>query len=315
MNRSIRCSQCGIFGHNKRNLNCPVNISIREQDAEYQRELTSSTADFNSAYDLLYETSQLLRNTDSPACDVHLPFIEYEDEDSNATLNTDLVDVIHKTIVNIDSVCYLLTNARIHCNIILLMDALKAHVSVLNSLISERLRMNPFVLADERDYAKVWLYKVDIQFKVYGIVAVYQSCLSYHNITLLQNSVSSLRNILLTRRNIERLITPIIHIASDSDSTVTVNLLKRLSIVHESLLDGGEETEACPICFDDTTKGKLLRTNCSHGFCLDCMSNYTNSIKMKSCNPTCPYCRTVIVEVKSGDRDICRQFSQHIVSM
>ena len=312
--KRICCSQCGEVGHNKRNRNCPVNIGIREQEEEYQRELTLSTSDFNTAFDLLLATSHILRNADSPSCNVYMPFIEY-DYDDDATLNSDLLGVIHKVIGNIDSVCHLLTNARVHCNITVLMDALEIHVNVLNRIIKEYVGTMPCELPTEQDYAKVWIYKICIQDQLYGIIPVYHSALIYQTVTLtssIRSGGSSIRNILQTRVNIERLLTPIVHINVRPISTL--DSLKQLSIVHD-LSPDNEGMKACPICFDETSKGKLITTNCSHGFCVDCMINYADSIKAKTCKPTCPYCRTVVVEVKSADIDICRQFSHHILRM
>ena len=93
-----------------------------------------------------------------------------------------------------------------------------------------------------------------------------------------------------------------------------VEYLKALSIVY-SPLSNEVELKECPICFDEFQPNCLLRTNCNHSFCIECMQHHTNEFKNKTCEPTCPYCRTVIHEVASGERDICQKFHNYISSM
>ena len=283
------------------------NISLpEEEEDERQRKLELSTVNFNNAFELIVATSQLLQNTDSPACDAFI-----DNEETTEPLNTDIVGVIHQTVKNINNICYLLSTVN-RCKIKSLLDALKSLVVVVNELIAEHVQTISFELPNERDYAKIFLYKIQIQELTYGIVPAYQSILYYRDTRILENSLGSLRNLLMTRANIEKLLTPKVYHTHAPANCLTD--LKMMSIVHESLPDD-DETATCPICFDDKTKGQLLRTNCSHGFCIDCMLNYTESIKTKKCKPTCPCCRTVVVEVKSGNTDICQQFITHITNI
>jgi hypothetical protein len=52
--------------------------------------------------------------------------------------------------------------------------------------------------------------------------------------------------------------------------------------------------QECNICLDTFTATKIVYTNCNHTFCLDCVCDYTKSIKNKTMKPNCPCCRTIL---------------------
>jgi len=268
--------------------------------------------DYNTAYNLLVDTSKLLY----PMCNVTLPLIgDYRTELQEPP---ELLDIIYQTVINIDNVCKLLTSAIKHCYISELLSAVKIHKDVLNTIISEYInnRIMEFDFTDEIDYVQFPLYKVYIRHNRYMVSSMIQSGICYsgsiHH-TGSEHTTIATRMIVITRGNVQRLLTPKIYY-NMQPVIQYFSPVKLLSIVNE-YVPQGEEEDTCPICFNEIAKGKMLRTNCEHGFCLQCMINYAESIKRNTTHPTCPCCRRVIVGVKSGDKDICRQFSNHITSM
>ena len=274
-----------------------------------------STLDYNAAYNLLVDTSKLLY----PICNIDLPLIgDYRTEIQE---RPELLDVIYQTFANIDNVCKLLTSALTHRYISELLSAVKVHVEVLNLVISEYIHNNHIMeldLPDEIDYALFPLYSVYIRYNRYMVSAMFQSGIFYPgSITRMriEHTTVATRMIVITRNNVQRLLKPKIYY-NTQPVIEYFSPVKILTIVNDTLLEKEKNEEiTCPICFNDTTKGKVLRTNCEHGFCLHCMINYAESIKTKTTSPTCPCCRTVIVCMKSCDRDVCRQFSNHISVM
>jgi hypothetical protein len=59
-----------------------------------------------------------------------------------------------------------------------------------------------------------------------------------------------------------------------------------LPIVHNIKIDGETiEEKMCPICYEENVS---IQTNCSHNYCVVCLSNYYHK------STVCPYCRTEI---------------------
>ena len=73
--------------------------------------------------------------------------------------------------------------------------------------------------------------------------------------------------------------------------TTTKTHIKNLQILRcMDEEETGRET-TCTICMDELETTNIIHTNCKHVYCLDCVSGYMNSIKDKTCLPTCPMCR------------------------
>ena len=66
--------------------------------------------------------------------------------------------------------------------------------------------------------------------------------------------------------------------------------LKKLQILRCREEETGHES-TCTICMDELQPTNIIHTNCKHVYCFDCVSGYINSIKDKTCLPTCPMCR------------------------
>jgi hypothetical protein len=69
----------------------------------------------------------------------------------------------------------------------------------------------------------------------------------------------------------------------------------QVSLVH------GCETQAieCPLCYDNFDNVDGVCTNCDHAYCKPCFEKFVNSLD-KTKTPTCPMCRTNIIELKTG---------------
>lgn len=76
----------------------------------------------------------------------------------------------------------------------------------------------------------------------------------------------------------------------------TKSYLKELVVVcaEEEVDDGRVE---CGICFEEFCKGVTVLTNCKHAYCYSCIEGYAESIKDKTCKPTCALCRGDLCEL------------------
>lgn len=327
--RIIRCSQCGEIGHNRRNLNCIINLHNREISVARANEVAVATACYNRALGWLVQASRMLRMTRADVCRNIRAFPLIEDAGViDSPLLTDLVHVIYTTLAYINRVCNVLTDICEYAELDInsLVEALKVQTDILNGIIMEYIHTIRITFP----LFRVPLHIVQIIHTPLIVSAVTFSGLFYSSIngsfTYIREDDTgvSLRSISITQENVERLLTPFdirfpaIRVYGSQPRVNPprrcVSDLKALYIVNEPIQDSAVEA-SCPICFDTTIKGKLLHTNCSHSFCLDCLKNYTDSIKDRTCKPSCPYCRTELVGLKICDEDICRQFSSHIASM
>lgn len=101
--------------------------------------------------------------------------------------------------------------------------------------------------------------------------------------------------------------------------TNTSHYLKEMSVVLD--LTASEHTEKnvekydCPLCYDGCDFTNVIETNCCHSYCLDCMKNFTTSIKDKTTEPACPLCRSEIKELFTRNKDIHCEYMRHIESL
>ena len=52
----------------------------------------------------------------------------------------------------------------------------------------------------------------------------------------------------------------------------------------------------CPICYESSTIRNMFETNCKHTFCISCTHQHLKTVPT---NPTCPMCRTELVELNT----------------
>jgi hypothetical protein len=94
----------------------------------------------------------------------------------------------------------------------------------------------------------------------------------------------------------------------------TSNYLKELTLFNDLTLDS-EATCECPLCYDTVFIADALHTNCAHSYCVECVKGLATSIKDKTTQPTCPCCRTIITEIKSGNDETLTNFRSHLNSL
>jgi Zinc finger, C3HC4 type (RING finger) len=98
----------------------------------------------------------------------------------------------------------------------------------------------------------------------------------------------------------------------------TNEYLKVLTLTFEDTKENKEEDAKeeevcpCPICFDTLTLKDIVKTNCHHGYCTDCIKNMTTSIKDNTHEPTCPLCRTTITGFTIGNQELCIEIKNHL---
>ena len=104
-------------------------------------------------------------------------------------------------------------------------------------------------------------------------------------LTTIAAGVDAAEQLLELRRNVRTRI-----IRERAGVSLTKAKIKNIKIVRT--MDGDVvDHPTCTICLDDLEPSNIINTNCKHTYCLDCISGYSNSIKEKTCAPTCPMCR------------------------
>ena len=76
---------------------------------------------------------------------------------------------------------------------------------------------------------------------------------------------------------------------------------------------GHEST--CTICLDTLETSNIIHTNCNHVYCLACVSGYVDSIKTKTCLPTCPMCRGKLDHFNTYSDDVHRELTNAIQAL
>jgi hypothetical protein len=72
-----------------------------------------------------------------------------------------------------------------------------------------------------------------------------------------------------------------------SSSPIQVILNGKINIVPINVFTSTEET-FCPVCYENLEEKKIVKTDCGHSFCFDCVTKFTKNCK------NCPMCRTCI---------------------
>ena len=72
------------------------------------------------------------------------------------------------------------------------------------------------------------------------------------------------------------------------------------------------KTHDCPVCFDTVSSKKVVRTNCRHVYCCDCVKNLASSMKDNTQQPTCPMCRTALTGLDVENEEICTEIKNHL---
>lgn len=53
----------------------------------------------------------------------------------------------------------------------------------------------------------------------------------------------------------------------------------------------------CPVCYNEFESATLVKTNCNHLYCKECIVRHVSTFVTRECAPTCPFCREPITYV------------------
>jgi len=310
--RQIRCSQCHGVGHNKRNPNCSVNRSIRATAELQQLQASQSLNHYYNAVDGILLMTNLIQKNRLCFRNIILPFMDevaQVRENIEYCDSPDYIDVIRKMLVQIERVANDISHIGIEFNVDVLISGLNTHVVLVNDIIS-RVCYVTSVLPSNRHRAHIMLYSVHIYYEERIVLfPCFQSAtVTAEGIQPEGNSIKLSDIPLFTHNYITMLLTPTLYVTIEC-----IDYLKKLNIVNNPT----DQTtpQQCSICFDEIDANMILRTNCKHAFCADCMIPYTDSIKQKPDKPTCPCCRTEITELTSGNAIIRLRMHEHLFSL
>jgi hypothetical protein len=58
----------------------------------------------------------------------------------------------------------------------------------------------------------------------------------------------------------------------------------------------------CPICYETYPSAEIIRTDCSHNYCKDCLISYFKSLNNNNTTPSCACCRKTIITLEIRDK-------------
>ena len=76
-----------------------------------------------------------------------------------------------------------------------------------------------------------------------------------------------------------------------------------------------DQIQDCPVCLEALDPINIIRTNCDHEYCGNCIKRLASSTNDNNKQPTCPLCRSVLTELKIFNQDICDEIKTHISSL
>ena len=96
----------------------------------------------------------------------------------------------------------------------------------------------------------------------------------------------------------------------------SVSQVKKYNIRPMLVLDRVEEgveegVEECAICYENTKCMDLVKLNCEHKFCGDCINRSLKAHNNMYCGPTCALCRTKMVSFSVKTLDIYNLVSEY----
>lgn len=68
----------------------------------------------------------------------------------------------------------------------------------------------------------------------------------------------------------------------------------------------------CGICYDNTIQNEVVKLNCGHKFCKDCIKQSLKNVRTK--NPQCAFCRTEIKNIELTNHYIRDEFNDLIIA-
>ena len=80
-------------------------------------------------------------------------------------------------------------------------------------------------------------------------------------------------------------------------------------ILHNETIEDGVECE-CPVCYCALDTETILKTNCNHSYCKNCIVRHVTSFLTKITVPTCPFCREHIVSIQVPNEQLIGEVTQ-----
>jgi hypothetical protein len=71
----------------------------------------------------------------------------------------------------------------------------------------------------------------------------------------------------------------------------------------------------CPVCFETFHSNNLIKFNCNHYFCIDCVQGYVRTIQSTDQTPGCPMCREKITHVSMSQPNIYNDLSNTVCKL
>jgi hypothetical protein len=71
-----------------------------------------------------------------------------------------------------------------------------------------------------------------------------------------------------------------------------------------------DNNDDCPICYETYPNAELIRTDCGHNYCKDCLTSYFKSLNNNNNSPTCACCRKVITTLEIRNKKTCEEIQK-----
>jgi hypothetical protein len=84
-------------------------------------------------------------------------------------------------------------------------------------------------------------------------------------------------------------------------------------VLHNESIDASAECE-CPVCYCTLEPTTILKTNCNHSYCKQCIVTHVTSFLTKTTPPTCPFCRETIDSIQVPNEELIGELTESFTS-
>ena len=289
----MTCSRCHLSGHNSRNRLCPALISDRPRTPQlrprgYVAPRTARRSNTNTNRNSNRNTN---RNPNTDTNTSRVNNIPDEDIFGLARMFQNIRSYGDYTFQGVRYKCYLLSRR--------LMENRLIHQTIVNIFI-------------DRETQLITTHIVPGTFHVIAMAFVSG-----------ESSLSALHGMPYPTDNREVVlcIPQIPGVTSEEDHPDPIikymsNYVKDWEITLDLTCNKGDDADTeCVICLDTKEKKHIVRTNCGHEYCIECVKNNIRVNKNKTVKPTCPMCRTELCEILVGDVDEHSELDEFIIAL
>jgi hypothetical protein len=129
------------------------------------------------------------------------------------------------------------------------------------------------------------------------------------NFNINNNNIPILNNIPINKMIIDNDI-DYANVFEDEPETPLGEHVRNIEVVlHNETVEDGVECE-CPVCYCALETETILKTNCNHSYCKDCIVRHVTSFLTNTTVPTCPFCREHIVSIKVPNEQLVGELTQ-----